>query len=214
MATQVQEKSNVLSHAVTAKELGITAPKKAVSPKMFAVWIRTLLQNWRQGTVGVKGRSDVSYSNKKPWKQKGTGRARAGSARSPLWRGGGVVFGPQMRVRKLQVPQKMKKLVLAQLVAERIKHKQLLVADWHIAGEKPTTRQAMALLKQTGLVDKKITLLLAPHDSVSFASFVNIPQVQILFFDQSNAYDLANSDVWLVLKKDFDLFKNLVGGWQ
>ncbi len=213
MATQVQEKSNAISHAVTAKDLGITVPKKSVSTRMFAVWIRTLLQNWRQGTVGVKGRSDVSYSNKKPWKQKGTGRARAGSARSPLWRGGGVVFGPQMRVRKLQVPQKMKKQILAQLMAERIKNKQLIVADWQ-ASEKPMTKQAMLLLKQAGLLGKKVTLLLSPNDPISFASFVNIPQVQVLFFDQSNAYDLANSEIWLVLRKDFDAFKNLVGGWQ
>lgn len=214
MATQVQEKSNTISHAVTAKELGITVPKKSVSPKMFAVWIRSLLQNWRQGTVGVKGRSDVSFSNKKPWKQKGTGRARAGSARSPLWRGGGVVFGPQMRVRKLQLPQQMKKQVLAQLLADRIKHKQLLVADWQIAGEKPATKQAMTFVKNAGLLDKKITVLLSPNDAISFASWVNIPQVQVLFFDQANAYDLANTNVWLVFKKDFDAFKTMVGGWQ
>ena len=68
---------------------------KKYRPVAMAIYVRALLQNWRQGTVACKGRSDVSYSNKKPWKQKGTGRARAGSARSPLWRGGGVIFGPQ-----------------------------------------------------------------------------------------------------------------------
>ena len=64
-----------------------------------------MLQNWRQGTVACKGRSDVAFSNKKPWKQKGTGRARAGSARSPLWRKGGVIFGPQPRTRTLTITQ-------------------------------------------------------------------------------------------------------------
>ena len=67
------------------------------------------MQNWRQGTVACKGRSDVAFSNKKPWKQKGTGRARAGSARSPLWRGGGVIFGPQPRTRMLKVAKQVKK---------------------------------------------------------------------------------------------------------
>lgn len=214
MATQMQEKTNAISHAATAKELGITLPKKPVAAKMFAVWIRTLLQNWRQGTVGVKGRSDVSFSNKKPWKQKGTGRARAGSPRSPLWRGGGVVFGPQMRVKKLQVPRQMKKQILAQLMADRITNKQILVVDWQIRDEKPSTKQASLLLEQTGLMGKKITVLLTPNDIISFASFVNIPNVQVLLFDQSNAYDLANSEVWLILKKDFDAFKSMVGGWQ
>ena len=71
----------------------------------MSIYIRSLLQNWRQGTVACKGRSDVGYSNKKPWKQKGTGRARAGSARSPLWRGGGVIFGPQPRTRVLKNEQ-------------------------------------------------------------------------------------------------------------
>src|SRR6202158_776957 len=88
---------NTPAMPVTFKEIGITAPEKRATPHQFAVWIRALLQNWRQGTVGVKDRSEVSLSGKKPWKQKGTGRARAGTARSPLWRKGGVIFGPHPR---------------------------------------------------------------------------------------------------------------------
>ena len=79
----------------------------------MAVYVRSLLQNWRQGTVACKGRSDVAYSNKKPWKQKGTGRARAGSARSPLWRGGGVIFGPQPRTRVLKAGKQVKKIMFS-----------------------------------------------------------------------------------------------------
>src|SRR5437588_407352 len=82
---------------LTAKELALEPAKDRVAPKAFAIAIRTLRQNWRQGTVAVKGRADVSFSNRKPWRQKGTGRARAGSARSPLWRKGGVCHGPQER---------------------------------------------------------------------------------------------------------------------
>src|SRR5260221_13587778 len=86
-------------YAVAAQELEFdtTAFVKA-DPATFSTWIRVLAQNWRQGTVACKGRSDVAYTNRKPWKQKGTGRARAGSARSPLWKGGGAIFGPQARV--------------------------------------------------------------------------------------------------------------------
>ena len=89
---------------VSLQDLNLDASQKKVATVAFSTWIRSLLQNWRQGTVGCKGRSDVNRSNKKPWKQKGTGRARAGSARSPLWRGGGVIFGPQPRVRTLTLP--------------------------------------------------------------------------------------------------------------
>ena len=78
---------------LSTKELGIETAQPEVSEVSFSNWVRALMQNWRQGTVGCKDRSEVGFSNKKPWKQKGTGRARAGSARSPLWRKGGVVFG-------------------------------------------------------------------------------------------------------------------------
>lgn len=214
MVTQVREKVESFFRAITMKDLGIALPKKAVSKTQFAVWIRALLQNWRQGTLGVKGRSDVSFSNKKPWKQKGTGRARAGSARSPLWRGGGVTFGPQPRVKTLTIPQKMKKQVLTQLTVDRVKNKQVVVLDWELHGEKPATKQAAQALKKANLANKKAIILVSPEDVVTFASFVNIPNVSVFLFDQVNAYDLANSEVWLILKKDFDTFKEMVEGWQ
>lgn len=214
MTTRIQEKSDSFSHPVTMDELGITVPKKTVSKQQFAMWIHALLQNWRQGTVGVKNRSEVSLSGKKPWKQKGTGRARAGTARSPLWRGGGVTFGPQPRVKKLTVPAQMKKQVLAQLVADRIAQKQIIIVDWLLEGEKPSTKQAIQLLKNINKIDKKIALLLSPGDMITLTSFINIPNVNVLLFDQANAYDLANNQTWLVLKKDFDAFKKMVNRWQ
>jgi large subunit ribosomal protein L4 len=88
---------------MSSQDLAEGTERKEMSRRGFAMAVRALLQNWRQGTVACKGRSDVSFSNKKPWKQKGTGRARAGSARSPLWRGGGVAFGPQPRTRTLKI---------------------------------------------------------------------------------------------------------------
>src|SRR5579863_8752187 len=100
-------------HAVAAQELEFdTATFKKATPASFSTWIRVLAKNWQQGTVACKGRSDVAYTNRKPSKQKGTGRARAGSARSPLWKGGGVIFGPQARVRTLKMARKMKHKVL------------------------------------------------------------------------------------------------------
>lgn len=214
MTTQVREKSESFFYPVTMKELGISDPKNPASPQQFAMWIRALMQNWRQGTVGVKGRSDVAFSGKKPWKQKGTGRARAGAASSPLWRGGGVIFGPQQRVKKLTVPQQLKKRVLAQLAADRIKDKRVIVVEWELQGDTPATKQAVQLLKKIDLYGKKIALLLPANDAITFASFVNIPTVDVFLFDQANAYDLANSPEWLVLKKDFDAFKKMVEGWQ
>lgn len=210
MATKVQDKTDLLSRAATMDELGVTAPAKPASKEQFAMWVRSLLQNWRQGTVGVKGRSDVALSNKKPWKQKGTGRARAGSARSPLWRGGGVIFGPQLRTRTLTVPKQLKKQVLAQLIADRIQNNQVIIADWTVNADRPKTSLAKDLLKQLSLENTKITLLLTANDLITYASFANLPNVQVILFDQLNAYDLANSQVWLVLNKDLEAFKNMM----
>ncbi len=209
-----KQKSDSLLHTVTLKELGVTAPKKSASSQQFSMWIRSLLQNWRQGTVGVKGRSDVNRSTRKPWKQKGTGRARAGSARSPIWRGGGVTFGPQARTKTLAVPKLLRKQVFTQLLADRVADKKIIVADWQLEGDVPKTAKAVALLRSLSLHDKKVTLFLSVGDLIHFGSFSNIPKVQVLLFDQPNAYDLANSQYWLVLKKDMDAFKRMVEQWQ
>ncbi len=214
MSAQEKTKSDSISHVMTSQELAISAPLKPASKQQFAIWIRSLLQNWRQGTVGVKGRADVSRSTKKPWKQKGTGRARAGSARSPLWRGGGVTFGPQKRSKQLGMLQKVKKQVLAQVLAERLKNKKVIMIDWELQDDRPRTKAAAQLLKKISLHDKKLTLLLSPNDVLYYSSFVNIPRVQVLLFDQPNAYDLVNCEYWVFLKKDLDAFKEIVGQWQ
>lgn len=217
MIMNVQKSTNAdlsVSHVLTTQEIGVHVPVGEHVEQQFAMWVRSLMQNWRQGTVGVKGRSDVARSNKKPWKQKGTGRARAGSARSPLWRGGGVTFGPQVRSKMLSVPKNMKKQVLAHMLAERIAESKVIMLDWVLSGDRPRTGEAARMLKDVALHQKKLILLLPAHDMLHYASFANIPNVRILLFDQPNAYDLANGEYWIFLKKDFDLFKNTVGQWQ
>ena len=206
--------STIKLQAVAAQELDfdVTALKK-VTPATFSTWIRVLTKNWQQGTVASKGRSDVAYTNKKPWKQKGTGRARAGSARSPLWKGGGVIFGPQARVRTLKMAKKMKNKVLLSMLARSLDNKNVVCADWELSGQQPKTSEAQELVNHVGLANKKIVLFVAPHDFHSALSFANIPNVRPLSFDQANAYDLANSDCWLFLKKDFDHFKGMVSRW-
>lgn len=205
--------SNTLMHVITPAELNITDARKDVSPVSMSVYIRTLLQNWRQGTVACKGRSDVAYSNKKPWKQKGTGRARAGSARSPLWRGGGVIFGPQARTRVLKTSTQIKRNVFNSILFDFLDHGKVVALDWNVNLEKPKTAQAFKLLKDSNLHKEKVVLFLPTHDQMSYASFINIPNVQILFFDQPNAYDLVNGNRWVVLKKDLEQFKQMVSQW-
>jgi large subunit ribosomal protein L4 len=200
--------------AIAAQELDfdIAAIKKA-TPALFSTWIRVLAKNWRQGTVACKERADVAYTNRKPYKQKGTGRARAGSARSPLWKGGGAVFGPQARVRMVTMPRQMKRKVLLTMLAHNLDQKNVVCADWELSSEQPKTAQAQELVNAVELSNKKIILFVAPYDFHSALSFANIPNVRPLSFDQVNAYDLANSDCWLFLKKDLDHFKGMVSKW-
>lgn len=203
-----------LMHVITPAELNINQDaRKDVSPVSMAVYVRTLLQNWRQGTVACKGRADVAYSNKKPWKQKGTGRARAGSARSPLWRGGGVIFGPQPRTRVLKTSTQVKRNVLNSILFKFLDQNKIVALDWNPSLQKPKTAEAYKLLKDSNLHDEKVVLFLPTHDHMSYASFINIPNVQILFFDQPNAYDLVNGTRWVVLKRDLEQFKQMVSQW-
>ncbi|MGB8367261.1 MAG: 50S ribosomal protein L4 [Candidatus Babeliales bacterium] len=201
-----KEKSNS-AEVITAQILGMEKPVKLAKFSSFSNWIHILRQNWRQGTVGCKGRSDVVGSTKKPWKQKGTGRARAGSVKSPIWRGGGVIFGPQPRVRTLKIAKKLKKGVLKSIFFDFLNSDKFLCINWQVQTDKPSTAAAYELLKKLDLINKKITLFVPLHDKLTYASFSNIPQVRILYFDQLNAFDLTDSRYLLVLKKDFEEFK-------
>jgi len=205
-----QTKSSKGYALLTYKDLALER-KSAMRPAAFAVWVRALLQNWRQGTASSKGRAEVSYTTKKPWRQKGTGRARAGSARSPLWRGGGVIFGPQPRTRKLKVPQLVRRRILCDLLYQLADEKRLYMLDF--VCEKPQTKRAFQMLQDAGL-RKKVIMLVDPKDVVMQASFANISDVQLVFFDQLNAFNVASGKHLVVLKKDFEKFKDTVTQWN
>jgi large subunit ribosomal protein L4 len=211
--TVESKKTAKVYNTLSAKEVGLDAPKSRISPVGFSIWVRALLQNWRQGTVGCKDRSEVAFSNRKPWKQKGTGRARAGSLRSPLWRKGGVTFGPQERTRTLKVTKKVKQGVLSTLVYNQLEAGKVAYIDWAFEGSTPKTSAAFDVLRTAKLHEDKVTVFLPVNDIMTYASFVNIPNVRILFYDQPNAFDLAKGDRWVVFKKDLENFKGMVEKW-
>ncbi len=200
------------SLVMKADDLGLPAGV-VYAPNAISEYVRALFQNWRQGTVWSRGRSDVSFSNKKPWKQKGTGRARAGSAKSPLWRGGGVIFGPQERTRVLKTNKKTRQLALISLLSDYMNRGAITVVDWAVSHGTPKTAQAFTMLQHNGLADKRVILFVAAGDMLTYSSFFNIPQVAIMSFDQPNACDLMKAAHWVVLKKDQDLFKEMVAQW-
>ena len=193
--------------------LNVDLKQKEVSAKTFSCAIRVLRQNWRQGTVGCKTRAELSFSNRKPWKQKGTGRARAGSLRSPLWRKGGVIFGPQPRTRSLMLNGKQKSLVFNNILFSKLDNNFVSCLDFDIV-DKPSTKLAKQILNITGLTDKKVLLFLQFNDATLIASFRNIPGVHIISFDQPNAYDMVNMNNLVFLKKDVELFKEMISLWN
>jgi large subunit ribosomal protein L4 len=195
------------------ESLGTIPTLAQASAAEFSNCIRVLMQNWRQGTLGCKNRAIVWKTNKKPWKQKGTGRARAGSAKSPLWRGGGIIFGPQPRTRKMFINQGTNKRVMVSLAQNYISAGKVGSLDWDYEGMKPSTASAYKALVSAGLNNKKILVLTNPNDILLHASFVNIPFVSLMFFDQPNVFQLANSDFWVYVKRDEQQFSEMVKRW-
>jgi len=206
--------TQMIKTVLTSSDLELSARSEAITNnKALGQYIRALMQNWRQGTVGCKDRSEVAFSNKKPWKQKGTGRARAGSPRSPLWRKGGVTFGPQERVRTLKVSKSQKREVFLNLLWSKRDAQNVVSLNWSV-DDRPKTALAFTALKDAGLADKKVVFFVSTYDFITQASFANIPNVSMIFFDQPNAFTLAHGDSWMFLAKDSDLFKEMVGLWS
>lgn len=147
----------------------------------------------RQGTHKVKGRGEVRGGGKKPWRQKGTGRARQGSTRAPQWTGGGVVHGPQPRDYAQRTPKKMVAAALRGALSDRAREQQVFVVKELVAGEKPSTKAALATLAQFGDVDK-VLVVLDHFEEVAWLSVRNAEQVHAILVDQLNAYDVLVND--------------------
>lgn len=204
----------VVAQVIAPKDLQLQDEHKVdVSPTGFSQCVRVLRQNWRQGTVGCKDRSEVTLSNKKPWKQKGTGKARAGTARSPLWRGGGVIFGPRLRTRKLEVSKVLKRNVCNALLWQYLNGEKVLSLNWAPVEGAPKTAHAFNALKDAGIHDKKLLVFVTNYDAETHASFNNIKNVKMILFDQANAYHLADAEYWVVLNKNINAFKEMVNTW-
>jgi large subunit ribosomal protein L4 len=149
----------------------------------------------RSGTQSTKTRAEVSGGGAKPWKQKGTGRARQGSTRAPHWQGGGVALGPKPRSYKQRTPKKMIRLALASALSDRASEgKVVVVTGWGI--ETPSTKAAKSLLAALG-VSGKILVVVGAEEIVAAKSFRNLPDVHVLLNAELNAYDVLCCD-WVV----------------
>ena len=159
------------------------------------------MANRRRVIAHTKGRGQVRGGGKKPWRQKGTGRARHGSIRSPLWRGGGVTFGPtKERVFKKEIPKKMRKKALLMVLSAKAKENLILVLD-NLKIEKPNTKRVVAILKELPLKGKSCLLALPAYDKNIILSARNIPKTETIEARNLNALDLL-SFKYLLMPKD------------
>jgi large subunit ribosomal protein L4 len=159
--------------------------------------VKVYLNNQRQGTSMTKTRGFVSGGNQKPWKQKGTGRARQGSTRAPHWRGGGVVFGPTPRDYRTEIPRKVKQLARKSALNARAREGALHVIE-RLAFRAPRTAQLVDLLGSLGLDGRKALVLTAGHNANAYLSGRNIPTVEVMAYPEASAYDILWSDAVVV----------------
>jgi large subunit ribosomal protein L4 len=149
------------------------------------------LANKRRGTASTKIRDEVRGGGKKPWKQKGTGRARAGSSRSPIWRGGGVSFGPKPRDYSYKVPKKVRKIALKSALSYKVKNNDIVVLD-KFESEFSKTKEVALLLKDLKILNKALFLIEQENKNLQLAAR-NLPNARVLNLAGLNVYDLLYS---------------------
>ena len=171
---------------------GITPNEKAVH-----IAVVNFLANQRQGTQNTKIRKEVRGGGKKPWRQKGTGRARQGSIRAAQWRHGGVVFAPKPRSYAKRMNNKEVKLAMRSALSAKLADGELVLVDDY-GFEKPSTKAAVAMLKALGLEGKRLTIIVRDEDVNAYLSFRNIPKTFIITADEANTYDLVNNNAVLM----------------
>ena len=156
--------------------------------------VRMQLANRRQGTHSTKTRGEVRGGGRKPWRQKGTGRARAGSRRSPLWVGGGTTFGPKPRSYDTKLTRKMKQGALTSALSDRANDERLTLID-RIGFEEPKTKAAVALLERLGLSDSTLVVVgSSEYGRPVKKSFTNLPRVKCIACGGLNVYDVLRHD--------------------
>jgi large subunit ribosomal protein L4 len=159
--------------------------------------VKVYLNNQRQGTHQTKSRSFVSGGNQKPWKQKGTGRARQGSIRAPHWRGGGIVFGPTPRDYRTEIPRKVRQLARKSALNARAREGAVHVVE-RLAFRAPKTAQLAGLLDSLGLDGRKALVLTAGHNPNAYLSGRNLPTVEVMAYPEASAYDILWSEAVVV----------------
>ncbi|WP_214483854.1 50S ribosomal protein L4 [Bacillus sp. SM2101] len=185
----------------TVGEVELNESVFGIEPNKSVLFDAVIMQraSLRQGTHKVKGRSEVRGGGRKPWRQKGTGRARQGSIRSPQWRGGGIVFGPTPRSYSYKLPKKVRRLALKSALSTKVLENDIVVLE-SLAFEAPKTKEMVNILNSLS-ADRKALIVTADQNEFVTLSARNIPGVTVISATGVNVLDLLNHDK-LVITKD------------
>lgn len=182
------------------KDISLNKKVWGITPNKQAIFDAIIAQraNQRQGTHKVKTRGEIRGGGKKPWKQKGTGRARQGSIRAPQWKGGGIVFGPTPEKNyKLHVNRKVRRLALRSALSLKALNNNLILVDSFIL-EKHSTKMVLNFLEVLKLLDEKALLVINVNDDIIIKSANNIQKFNVLTASGLNIYDLMNANKLIV----------------
>lgn len=172
----------------------------AAVPQLLHDVVKMQLANRRQGTASTRTRSEVRGGGKKPWKQKGTGRARAGTRRSPLWRGGGTVFGPKPRSYGYVVPRQVRAAALRAALSGKVRSGQFIVLD-SLSLEEPSTKTFKALFERLGVAGRALIVTDQAQQGDAIAkSCRNLPQFTLVPTQGLNVYDILRHDTLIMTK--------------
>ena len=160
--------------------------------------VKNYLANQRQGTQSAKTRGEVRGGGRKPWRQKGTGRARQGSTRSPQWVGGGVVFAPKPRDYSYKLPKRIKRLALKSALSSKVQDNEIIVVD-SLVLDKPKTKDMVRVLSNLKAGKKTLVVIPERDENVILASR-NIPGVKTAYVNTINVYDILNCDSFLITR--------------
>ncbi|MBN8547448.1 MAG: 50S ribosomal protein L4 [Ignavibacteria bacterium] len=181
----------------------------SVEPNHHVLYLasKVYLANQRQGTHKSKERGEIRGGGKKPWRQKGRGGARAGTTRSPLWVGGGRIFGPKPRDYRLKVPRKVAMLAKRSALSLKNSEERLVVVE-NFTYEAPRTKDFVSLLQALKLDGKKVLVLTSEHNENVYKSGRNIERVKVLSVNSVSTYDILNSQVLLLQSGAVEYFNN------
>ena len=205
---------DIEGNVIGGREINEEILKKPINKDVLYYYVVSYLANQRIGTHSTKTRGEVSGGGRKPWRQKGTGRARVGSIRNPIWRHGGIAFGPKPRDYYIRLPKKVKRKALIESIRDKLMENRIAFIKIDKI-EKPKTKIFSNFLKKVGLDNEKVLFIFKDAmDKNKILSVRNLPNVSYDYIEKINAYEILNSDRLIIEDDSYEKIKNFLEGGE